>query len=86
MQSHTEPTKQIDETLEHSSQMIHNLVLCSEENFVDSEIQSLVQEKAEGECIQIPKRMEKCTYDNTEKNEEGCESGEKTFPLCFSTF
>jgi hypothetical protein len=86
MQSHIEPTKQIDETLEHSSQMIYNPVPCSEEKFVDSEIQSLVQERVASEHIQNPQKMEKCTSDNTEKNEEGCESGDKTLPLYFSSF
>jgi hypothetical protein len=46
----------------------------------------LVEEKDEGEHVQKPKDMEKCTYDDTRKNEEGCESGNKTLPLWFSSF
>jgi hypothetical protein len=46
----------------------------------------LVEDKAEGEHVQKPKEMEKCTYDDTGKNEEGCESGNKTLPLYFSSF
>jgi hypothetical protein len=86
MQSHTKPTKQIDKILEHSSQTLDDPILCFEEDLVDSEIQSLVEEKVEGEHVQKPKEMEKCTYDDTGKNEEGCESGNKTLPLCFSSF
>jgi hypothetical protein len=46
----------------------------------------LVEDKAESEHVQKPKEMEKCTYDDTEKNEEGFESSNKTLPLCFSSF
>ena len=46
----------------------------------------MVKDKDEGEHVQKPKEMEKCTYDDTGENEEGCESGNKTLPLCFSSF
>jgi hypothetical protein len=45
----------------------------------------LVEDKVEGEHVQKPKEMEECTYDDTGKTEEDCESGNKTFPLCFSS-
>ena len=32
------------------------------------------------------KEIEKCAYGNNEENEEGFESGERTLPLCFSSF
>ena len=53
---------------------------------MNSQIQSLVEDKVESEHVQKPKEMEKCTYDDTRKDEEGCESGNKTLPLCFSSF
>ena len=30
--------------------------------------------------------MEKCTYDDTGKDEEGFESSNRTLPLCFPSF
>jgi hypothetical protein len=86
MQSHTKPTKQIDKILEHSSQTLDDPILCFEEDLVNSEIQSLVEDKAESEHVQKSKEMEKCTYDDTGKNEEGFESGNRTLPLCFPSF
>jgi hypothetical protein len=67
MRSHTKPTKKIDKILEHSSQMFDDLILCFEEDLVNSEIQSLVEDKAESEHVQKFKEMERCTYDDTEK-------------------
>jgi hypothetical protein len=49
-------------------------------------LQPLVENEAENECIQQSKEIEKCAYDNSEENEEGFESGERTLPLCFASF
>jgi hypothetical protein len=86
MQNHTELTKQINKMLEYSFEMLGDPILGFEDDFVDSEIQSLTEEKDEGEHVQKPKEMEECTYDDTGKNEEGYESGNKALPLCFSSF
>jgi hypothetical protein len=86
MQSHTKPKKQIDKIPEHSSQMLDDLIICFEEDLVNSEIQSLVEDKDESEHVQKFKEMERCTYDDNGKNEEGFESGNKTLPLCFPSF
>jgi hypothetical protein len=46
----------------------------------------LVEDKAESEHVQKLEEMEKCTYDDTGKNEKGFESGKITLPLCFPSF
>jgi hypothetical protein len=46
----------------------------------------LVEDEYKNECVQQSKEIEKCAYDSSEENEEGFESGEKTLPLCFSSF
>jgi hypothetical protein len=86
MQSHTKTTKEIDKILEYSYQTLDDPILCFEEDLVNSEIQSLVKDKEESEHVQKPEEIEKCTYDDTRKNEEGFESGNITFPLCFPSF
>jgi hypothetical protein len=86
MQIHTKPMKQIDKILQHSSQALDDPITCFVENLVNSKVQSLVEDKDENEHVQQSKEMEKCTYDDTGENEEGFESGNKTLPLCFSSF
>ena len=86
MQSHTKPMKHIDKILEHSSQVLDDPIPRFVEDLVNSEVQSLIEDKAENEHVQQSKEMEKCTYDDTGENEEGFESGNKTLPLCFSSF
>jgi hypothetical protein len=46
----------------------------------------LVEDESENDCVQQSKEIEKCAYDSSEENEESFESGEITFPLCFSSF
>jgi hypothetical protein len=46
----------------------------------------LVGNELESECVQQYKESENCEYENNEENEEGFESGERTLPLCFSSF
>jgi hypothetical protein len=46
----------------------------------------LVENESENEYAQQSKEIEKCAYDSSEENEEGFESGERTFPLCFASF
>jgi hypothetical protein len=46
----------------------------------------LVEEGSEKECVQQPREMEICAHDIRKENEEDFESGEGTFPLCFSSF
>jgi hypothetical protein len=53
---------------------------------IDKKLQLLVGDEYENECVQQPKEIENCAYDNSEENEEGFESGEGTLPLCFSSF
>jgi hypothetical protein len=86
MQSHTKPMKHIDKILEHSSQVLDDPIPRFVEDLVNSEVQSLIEDKAEIEHVQQSKEMEKCTYDDTGENEEGFESGNRTLPLCFSSF
>jgi hypothetical protein len=52
----------------------------------DKELQPLVIEKSEKKCVQQPREMEKCPCDRCKENEDDFESGERTFPLCFSSF
>jgi hypothetical protein len=46
----------------------------------------LVKDEYENEYVQQSKEIEKCAYDSSEENEEGFESSERTFPLCFASF
>jgi hypothetical protein len=86
MRNHTRPMKQIDEILQHSSHALDDPITCFVEDLVNSKVQSLVEDKAENEHVQQSKEIEKSTYDNSGENEEGFESGNKTLPLCFSSF
>jgi hypothetical protein len=51
MKNHTKPKKQIDKILEHSSQMLDEPIICFEEDLVNSEMKSLVKDKAESEHV-----------------------------------
>ena len=53
---------------------------------VDFSEQGVALSKSENDCVQQSKEIEKCAYDNSEENEESFESGERTLPLCFSSF
>jgi hypothetical protein len=46
----------------------------------------LVKKKSENKCVQQPREMERCSYERSKENKEDFESGERTFPLCFSSF
>jgi hypothetical protein len=54
--------------------------------FVEFKIASLVEDESENECVQQSKEIEKCAYDSSEENEEGFESGERTFAIVFCFF
>ena len=45
----------------------------------------MVEDESENECVQQSKEIENCKYDNSEENDQGFESGEKTLSLCFSS-
>jgi hypothetical protein len=49
-------------------------------------LQPLVKEKPEGKCARQSKRIEEHAYESNEENEEGLETGERTLPLCFTSF
>jgi hypothetical protein len=86
IQSHTRPKKHISKIVQQSSQVLDYPIAYFVEDLVNSKVQSLVKDKAKNENVQQSKEMEKCTYDNTGENEEGFESGNRTLPLCFSSF
>jgi hypothetical protein len=48
--------------------------------------QAISLSKSENDCFQQSKEIDKCAYDNSEENKESFESGERTLPLCFSSF
>jgi hypothetical protein len=56
------------------------------EGFISSKLQLLVKDESENEWFQKSKEIEKCAYDSSEENEEGFESSERIFPLCFGSF
>jgi hypothetical protein len=60
-------------------------VTCYVEGLVSTKLQPLVEHESENECVQQSKEIEKCGY-NSEENEEGFQSGERTLPLCFASF
>jgi hypothetical protein len=78
--------EQIDKILQQSSHMVDASITCYVEGLVSSKLQPLVEDKSENECVQPSKEIENCAYDNSEENEEGFKSGERTLPLCFSSF
>jgi hypothetical protein len=82
----TNSPEQIDKILQQSSHMVDDPITCYVEGLVSSKLQPLVEEESENECVQPSKEIENCAYDNSEENEEGFESGERTLPLCFSSF
>jgi hypothetical protein len=53
---------------------------------IDKKLHLLVGDESKNECVQQPKEIENCAYDNSEENEKGFESGEGTLPLCFYSF
>ena len=59
---------------------------CYIEGIVSTNLQLLVEDESENECVQQYKEIEKCAYDSNEENEEGFELGERTLPLCFASF
>jgi hypothetical protein len=61
-------------------------VTCYVEGLFNTKLQPLVKHETENKCVQQSKEIEKCAYDNSEENEEGFESGERTLPLCFASF
>jgi hypothetical protein len=61
-------------------------ITCYVKGLVSSKLQPLVEYESENEYVQQSKEIEKCAYDSSEENEEGFESGERTFPLCFASF
>ena len=48
---------------------------CYIEGLVSTNLQPLVKDESENECVQQSKEIEKCFYDNSQENEEGFESG-----------
>jgi hypothetical protein len=48
--------------------------------------QAVALSKSENDCFQQSKEIDKCAYGSSEENEESFESGERTLPLCFSSF
>ena len=53
---------------------------------INKELQQLVENEVEDECIQQFKESGKCAYDNSKENEEDFESGGRTLQLWFSSF
>jgi hypothetical protein len=53
---------------------------------INKELQPLVENEAEDECVQQSKESGKCAYDSSKENEEYFESGGRTLPLCFTSF
>jgi hypothetical protein len=86
MPNHTNALKKFDKKLQQSYHVFDDPVNCYVEGIVSSNLQPLVEDEFEKECVQQSKEIEKCAYDSSEENEEGFESGERTFPLCFSSF
>ena len=86
MPNHIDSLKTIDKKLQQSSHVFDDLVTCYVEGLVNTNLQPLVKDESENECVQQSKEIEKCSYDSSEQNEEGFESGERTLPLCFSSF
>jgi hypothetical protein len=82
----TDSLEQIDKILQQSSHVVDDPITCYVEGLVSSKLQPLVEDESENECVQPSKEIENCAYDNSEENEEGFESGERTLPLCFSSF
>ena len=50
------------------------------------ELQSLVKNEDEDECVQQSKESGKCSYESSKENEEYFESGGRTLPLFFAFF
>jgi hypothetical protein len=86
MQNHTDSWKTIDNKLYQSSHVFDDPVTWNVEGLVSSKFQPLVEDESENEYVKQSKEIEKCAYDNNEENEEGFESGERTLPLCFTSF
>jgi hypothetical protein len=86
MPNHTYSLEQIDKKLQQSSHVFDDPVTYYVECLVSLKLQPLVEDEYENEYVQQSKEIEKCTYDNNEENEEGFESGERTWSLCFISF
>jgi hypothetical protein len=82
----TDSLDQIDKILQQYSHMVDDPITCYVEGLVSSKLQPLVEDESKNECVQPSKEIENCAYDNSEENIEGFESGERTLPLCFSSF
>ena len=78
--------KQIDKKLQQYSHVFDDSLTCYIEGLVSSKLQPLVKNEFENEWVQQSKEIEKCAYENSEENEEGFESSERTLPSCFASF
>ena len=78
MQNHTDSWETIDKKLQQSYHVFNDPVACYMEGFISSKFHPLVENEFENECVHKSKEIEKCAYDNSEENEEGFESGERT--------
>jgi hypothetical protein len=86
MQNHTDSWETNDKKLQQSSHVFNEPVACYMEGFISSKLQPLFEDESENEYVQQSKEIEKCAYDNSEENEEGFKSSERTLPLCFASF
>jgi hypothetical protein len=85
MKNHTDSWEKIDKKLQQSSHVFNGPVTCYIEGLVISKLQPLVKDESENQYVHQSKEIEKCAYDSSEEN-GGFESGERTLPLCFSSF
>ena len=86
MQNHNDSWETIDKKLQQYSHVFNDPIACYMEGFISSKLQSLVEDEPENECVQKSKKNEKSAYNDSEENEEGFESSERTLPLCFASF
>jgi hypothetical protein len=53
---------------------------------INKKLHPLFEDEPGNGCVQQSKEIENCAYDNNEENGQGFEIGERTLPLCFSSF
>jgi len=66
MPNHINSLKTIDKILQQSSHVFDDPGTCYIEGLVSTNLQPLVEDESENECVQQSKEIENCVYDNNE--------------------